>query len=370
LNRSFSPLWAAFALALASAAHADIVDFAPDGALVAAPLGPAATPALALAPVTGGASRFVPGGEKPSWVNWSPDGASILFGTVRDGKPVAKLYDVKSSRTSTLGGGLTAPTAWREDGKRFAAVQRVDGGPLQLVQYSLADNGIPLRVELPVAPSPLNDMVWLPGTDDIAYLGLDGNVHTIEAGEAHKITTSNDIIGLGLMKGGKELVWARKGPNLRYILLSLYAWDLNKRSVRKLPFPDRVSLLNPNPRTAPQSVDAVAFSPGGTHFALRVTMPPAVSATAPGKPAPKPGSSRSAIYIVHIDGTRVRYAGGTGESRTAGGRPSPIPGERVEGAWSSDGSLFALWRLGHEAAVTLTRADGGFVRNLTAKAAP
>ncbi len=70
------------------------------------------------------------------------------------------------------------------------------------------------------------------------------------------------------------MLWARRSKDVRYILMSLYAFDLEKRSVRRLPFPERVSLINPTPRNAPVRQETVVYGTAGNIFAIVAAFTP------------------------------------------------------------------------------------------------
>jgi hypothetical protein len=232
-----------------------------------------------------------------------------------------KLYNPATRKTRGVGGNLRPPFAWREDGNRFACVHDRIDGKAEIVWYNLTENGVSFRVDLPYTVDASAPMVWLPTTDDLAFVASDHNVYTAESGEFKKVTTSSDVLGLSLYASGKKLVWARRGPNLRYILMSVYAYDLTSRGVARLGFPDRVPALNPDPRTAPQSVDQVLFSPDGSRLLLFVTL-------ASGK------GPRKAVYTVSMDG---RHAKSIFQAP-----PGSTSADGLSAAWSHDSQTIAL----------------------------
>ncbi|MCC6730638.1 MAG: PD40 domain-containing protein [Chthonomonadales bacterium] len=349
------------------------VDFSPDGTKLALTWGVGEGRAtLGTIDLKGGEFRALAGGEDGVFPLWSPDGRYLLFQTRQDGRERLRLHDVGAGSTRTIGPDLQPPYAWREDGRRFAGVHRLEDGTLEVVWYNLPEAGVTLRAPVPFkGPAELR-MVWLPGTDDLAVVGdTDGrrDIYLVEAGQAHQLTTSGDVVGLALSRDGKRLVWARKSRNPRYILLSLYAFDLASRSVTKLPFPDRVRAVNPDPRHAPESVEYVAFSPDGARLAALVTLPaaPAPGPGKPGGPAPATGAAagkpRAAIYTITMDGrgaALVYRAQGTGG-----------PGSPVLPAWSRDGSLLGFVAVdGGQARAVVCRADGSGRRVLLSGEAP
>lgn len=334
-------VFAVVLLAIGFPASAGVLDFSPDSKQIVYtwPTG------LAIGNLEGTAIQPVPGGEGATVVRWSPNGRSIIFA----GPSEVKLFTAATGKTRSVGGNLGGPLAWREDGGRFACVHRSPTGNTQLLFYSVSENGVLLRVPLPVAVDAYAPMVWLPGSDDVAFLAADGNVYTVEAGEVHRITTSNDVIGLGLIDSGRRLVWARRSPNLHYILTSIYAYDLSARNVVRLPFPDRVAPLNPDPRHAPIAVNRVEFAPDGSRLAIIVTTDQAF-----GKRGPQ-GVIVKAVYTVLMNGQNARLADSSLE-------PS---GNSTSARFSPDSKLLAILdRTSEKLALTISAADGSTPRVL------
>ncbi len=115
------------------------------------------------------------------------------------------------------------------------------------------------------------NLVPIPRTDGVLSL-IAGSLVLAEFGIAESITTTGDVVGFALDKDGNRVVFARRSNNAQYILLSLYEYDLQLRSVKKLPFPNRVPNVNPVPRQGPKEVVMVKFSVDLQHmlvFTLR-----------------------------------------------------------------------------------------------------
>jgi hypothetical protein len=180
------------------------------------------------------------------------------------------------------------------------------------------------------------DVVWLPETDDVAFVGRDGaqaDVYIVESGDVTRVTRTGDIIGFALSMDRKELVWGRRGPNPKYILVTLYALNLESRGSRRLPLPDRIPALNPSPRQAPTGLGRAYPAAGLDALALIVAM------------APAPASS-SACWLGKLDGTGAivrKWAG--------------VPGGLAV-VWSPDGRRVALF----DGTVTLIGLDGSQVK--------
>lgn len=340
-----------------------VLDFSPDGKQLVYPW----LTGLAISTVDGQATHPVEGGAMSITAKWSPNGRYVLFVTEADGKSEVKLYDTATRKTKPIGGNLTGPVAWREDSGWLACVHELDDGKYELWQYSVAEGGMSAHYPVPFRPD--GPMVWLPGTNDVAVLASSGDIYTVEAGEAHRVTTSRDVIGMALAPGGKKLVWARKGPNLRYILLSLWAWDLKARNVVRLPFSERVPGLNPDPRHAPESVDWVEFAPDGRHLALLASFDqPATKAS--------PAGGYMALFVVTMDGRQSRLVQKGGRITVVHRTPSMLSVPHGRGAvnlradvlgaaWSHDGKqLGVLYSHGDAAKLFVTDADGSNPRRI------
>ncbi len=246
------------------------IDFSPNGKQIAFP----SKTSINVIFTEGGAVRPLEGGLGGKWAHWSPDGKTILFAVEVSGRPTLKAYNTDRRISSAIGADISRPTAWREDGKRFAAVHIKADSKAEIIQYSLLDSGVSLKTDVEIMPVGSN-MIWLPASDDVAYLGADGNVYTVESNEVHKITTSNDVIGLSLSGDSKNLVWSRRGPNRKYILLSVYSLDLKTRSAIRLPFAERYNTINPNTQKFPNTIESAQLSPDGVHAVAMVTVPDA-----------------------------------------------------------------------------------------------
>jgi hypothetical protein len=312
-QHAVAALVAAGLVVSSSYALTELVDFSPDGRQLAYEW----SDGIAITTL-GGATESVTGSEHGNYVRWSPTGRQLALFTRGAAQSELKLYNPATKKTRSVGGNLRPPFAWREDGSRFACIHDRPGGKAEVVWYNLAENGVSFRVDLPYSVDTSAPMVWLPTTDDLAFVAADHNVYTAESGEFKKITTSGDVLGLNLYAGGKKLVWARRSPNLRYILLSVYAYDLTARNVARLDFPNRVAALNPDPRTAPESIDRVAIAPDGAHLLLYAVMG---------------GSTRAIVlHTVSMDGRAARQL-----QRAPDG-----PGEPITAAWSRDGHSIAV----------------------------
>ena len=318
-----------------AAASGSRLDLSPDGRQLAYVW----QGSLAISPVEGPTAEVIPQSTGAEYVQWSPTGRHLATVTKAGGRTELKLYSAAEKKTRGIGGNLRAPFAWREDGNRFACVHDLPDGGSEIVWYNLAENGVSFRAALPMAVTAGAPMVWLPSTDDLAFVATDHNVYTVEAGEFKKVTTSGDVLGMNLYAGGKKLIWARRGPNLHYILMSVYAFDLTSRMVERLGFPERVAALNPNPRSAPDSIDRVELSPDGVRLLIYANL------------SSSKAKSR-ALYTVSMDGRSARQIQ----------RSTAPASETIDAAWSRDGKTICVQFVsaaGHKLFTTAADGTGG-----------
>jgi len=300
------------------------LDFSPDGKSVAI-----TTPrGVVIIPVEGGPGELIPESKENMMPLWSPDSKRVLFTGQAGEKTNAFLYETSTRRSRKIGTDWTAPYAWREDGKRFAAVQKHDKNSAEIVWYDLAEGGVAQAV--PVKPDP-TFMIWLPDTDDLAFMGVESeltDVYLVEGGELKRITRTGDVIGFALSASRKELLWARRGKNLKHQLLSIYRYDLAKRSVVRMEFPMRIPLSNPDSRRAPTSIGFATFSPDSKRLAV-VT---GHSQTVRGRKR-----DSAACYAMRIDGSEARLV-----RKTIGTEGSA---EILYPVWSRDGARLGVYGL-------------------------
>jgi hypothetical protein len=65
--------------------------------------------------------------------------------------------------------------------------------------------------------------------------GERGDIFRFDGGNLLRLTTTGDVIGMGLREGGSEMIWARQISDSGQI--RLFVMGLTQRSVRALPFP-------------------------------------------------------------------------------------------------------------------------------------
>lgn len=260
--------------------------------------------------------RLIPNSEEGWSPSWSPNGRYILF--AKDSYRL-HLYDLLHHTTTALEGEL--PIAWRPDGCQFVAVRRQEQGR-ELVWYHLPSLQEFWSLPLPERCTPYS-LLWLPQTDGVAMLaGPEGDpdLYLIEAAELKRITTTNDVIGMGLSPDGKKLVWARWMARER--LISLYALDLRNHSVQRLPFPERL-LQGWIPRDRSVAGVTVSFSPKGTHLLILV------------QHNQRSNPLSLTLYCARIDGTQLQRV------RNWNAKETQLAGLK----WSPDGKRFAWLEL-------------------------
>lgn len=271
------------------------LDFSPDGRRLAVTW----KDGLALVNTDGSGYELVPNGKNGTFPCWSPDGGSILFLAAQENDSDLLLYDVRSKQTRRIGSDYELPVAWRDDSRGFAAFHKRDESASEIVWFDLSRNEVTSRLSLPEGLSGSIQMFWLKGGNDLVFLGGQddkGDVYAVESGGIRRITTSGDVIGVGISRDRKRLIWARKGSNPQFGLLSLYEYDLRRQSSIRLPFPERLALVNPDQSHAPESVDYVTFSPDGRRLVLLVTY----ATTPAGAQEPL---KRASCYSMKLDGS-------------------------------------------------------------------
>jgi Tol biopolymer transport system component len=334
----------------AGAMPSRLAAFSPDGtrALVVWPSAGAGGFDLGVVDIAGGTvTRLGRSVSQELQAMWSPDGNWIVYPATEGDRSVSWIYEVRTGTSRPLSRNFGPPYAWREDSRRLAGVAQDERTGLSVVFFSVSERGETLRVPVPV--SEVRSLCWLPDTDDVAFMGLaDGrrDVYAIESGQMRRLSTSGDVIALQLTAGTNELVWARPSKNTRYILLSLYALNLTSRSVRRLPFPDRIAAINPAPAQSPDAVADVAIAPTGDRIAVVVSDTPTRSSGI------RETVRRDRLFSVRTDGTDAKLI------RTLF-MPEGASGSRLAPCWSSDGKLLGVvhYEAG-SAAFAVFSADG------------
>ena len=245
--------------------------FSPDGRTIAFPWIEGKSAYVAVVGTDGGGFKFIPGTQDAEPLAWSPAGDRLLVRKQVKGQGNGDLVLVNliSDRSRKLASRTVRAAIWTDSPNRIIFGQEREGGGEDLVWFDIATGRESQRVSLDNEEiedgHPLH---WLRTYDGVAYLGRDKNAYVVWRGEVLKITSTGDVVGLAADRSGKKLMWARKSKNPRYILVSLYQYDLSDRTVKKLDFPNRVANINPEPRSGPTDVAYVRFSPRLDEFVL------------------------------------------------------------------------------------------------------
>lgn len=323
-------------LLLGGCAATGTIGLSPDGKRYAAiwPAGEATV--LAIGSTRAKDLRMVSDAKVSGRPVWSPDGAWIAVPT-EDG---LRLWDVKAARFRRhLGETTRGPVAWRPEGDQLAYFE-VREESLRLCILNLDDREEASTTDLGKG-EPL-EIAWASRTNGVAVL-KERDIWLVERGEAERVTKTSDVVGMGVSATGRTIYWAREGKNMGYILMSLYGFDLQSRSVRKLAFPDRLEAMNPRPRVGPKALRAV-FSPGAQRILLI------------GEGLGDAGADCQAMV--------VRWDGAQPKSLARG----PM---FFDGAWSADGSTLALTAFSRTAGrISMFDADGSNGREVASESAP
>jgi dipeptidyl aminopeptidase/acylaminoacyl peptidase len=198
------------------------MDFSPDGKKLAISTGAG----VVTVNTDGTNMRLIPGGKDGTDPSWSPDGRYILFTRSSDKGNELYLHDVKARKSLRVGVGLQAPFAWRDDSRRFVALGTGPGDYALAVWCDAPSGKIVQKVTLPVGhvfSGFDHRMIWLPGTDDIAFMALEQpNLFLVESGKVKQVTTTGDITGIGKLSDGSALLWARSEPPRNTKRITIY----------------------------------------------------------------------------------------------------------------------------------------------------
>jgi len=140
-----------------------------------------------------------------------------------------------------LPGHLSAPYTFSNDGRQLVAW---DEKKACLVWLDVPSGERLLEVPCPVTPMTGVRLHWLPDRHGVAFIGQRGkegvDVYTVEAGKVYRISTTGDVVGLGVSPDGRRLLWARQTGHDANAVVTAFAYDLDARRVQKLLLQVRV----------------------------------------------------------------------------------------------------------------------------------
>lgn len=325
-------------------------EFSPAGDRLVFPWGPKATLHEVRADGTG--LRSLPGTEGSSGPRWSPRGDTIAF--EQEGDLV--LYDVNHERVEHRLSGGVSPVAWAPDGSRFGVFRHVDDR-FVATWYQLPDLRSSTDVALPVQRVSAGQAPrWLESRDGMAFLASEAdafNVYTVEGDSVYRITNTGDVLGFGLASDGKHLLWARSNPQAKEGGVTLWSYDLQRRSVRRLPFAARFTEAKGRPSRGGPVVAEVQFAPRGDLLALLLEQP----------------RSAVEVWTCRLDGSQARRIERVPVIRSQSKRGG-LAYDRLSPCWSPDGSRLAVVRSGARPGIRIYDAEGAHPVSLTLPAAP
>jgi len=248
------------------------LSFSPDGAEVVAPWPIAAGKVLLVtAAVDGSRRRVMPGTDGAESPAWSTNGKYILFSAPsQDHSTSLKILTLQDHTTADLEPDVTGPLLWRTDNLRVAGVRHV-GSAAHVYLYDRQGRGTMMDVPLPNAQvvQTNDEGAWIPNTDSVGVIA-SGNVYLEQVGQIKQITTTGDVVGLGISPDGKGLIWARAEKSFPSPRLSLFTFDASTASIARAPFDD-ADLRKQFSDRAGVVFRAVCFSKDAARMALVVT---------------------------------------------------------------------------------------------------
>jgi hypothetical protein len=242
------------------------------------------------------------------------------------------LYDVARGEAAHRIAGGVAPVAWAPDGERLGVFRQLDG---QLVAswYQLPGLSPGAVVPLPLQRvSAAQSPQWLESRDGMAFVAADAdvyNVYTVEGEDLYRITNTGDVLGFGLSADREHLIWARGNTQVKEGGMTLWSYDLQRRSVRRLPF--HAAFFRTGERVQRESpvVAEVQFAAGGSELALVLERP----------------RTAVEVWTCRLDGSQARLVEQApviqGKSKREG-----LAYDSLSPCWSPDGKRLAVIRGG------------------------
>ena len=378
-------------------------DFAPDGKSVVVSW-PVSSDDMDLfrAPVDGGPVERLKGAERALAPKWSPDGRWIVFATPvtspgvgasnqgastpklavpgalpADGRkrdapgkqgPIERiqtdLYDVQTQGVHSLLFDMGPPFAWEDDSRRLAGI-RLTGDRVSICLYDIADAAAFMDVPIPSNPGGLDNsaMAWIPSTDAVAVI-LSGDVYLSDANQLHRLTTTGDVIGMGVGSAQQSLVWLRS-KSVAKSTVTVDCYHLRDASV------ERVSIIPPPSIPPPAKWSA---APVGAHAEHAVVSPDGsravvvVDADVPIMGSHAHPDDYKFVFITDLKQPSLRllarysdtqdkaHSQGAGSGRNGGA--NSISTLEVIPSWSPDGKKLALVVSNPDPAVRVYNVDG------------
>jgi hypothetical protein len=246
------------------------LDFSPDGKRLVflwANSGPNAKITIAASNADGSSLRLLPSSSEAMFGRWAPDSNRISYATDKG----LRVYDFTTGDSRLVFSGSVGESAWLSDTEvAFHCSEKSGSEQIDKIAWlDLKTGSIRQSAELSGTRVLVRDIVPISRTDGVLFW-CDQDLYLAEFGESKKITTSADVVGFAVDPASNKAVFARKSKNAKYILLSLYEYDLRLRSVTKLPFPFIVKGVNSTPRKGPLDVSYVKFSADFEHILVFV----------------------------------------------------------------------------------------------------
>ncbi|MGQ9881121.1 MAG: TolB family protein [Armatimonadota bacterium] len=313
------------------------VDFSPDGTQIAFQDLSRKDGIIAVMNTDGSGYRAIAPTKALTYPIWSPDGRYILF---YDGQSLC-VYDTNRRQLRRLRDTEPVGYIWSADGRQIVYLT---SKPAQAIWLDAHSGEVLLRVDLPVDPVPLAlgaNLASIPQTWNIAFIGSEGNLYTVEAGVVYQITHTGDVGSLWVSPDGTRLRWTRMSAQTKPYLV-VHEYDLSSRTVtdtvyrfdlRRIPHPAGYELLPANG----------VFSPDGRTLLIQ-----AIFARGNGKLQ----QSYSALYLAKIgqDTARLLLASEVNRGQT------PV---LITPRWSRDSSQVAAQILSKKRiSLWVGRADG------------
>lgn len=265
----FAAALAAITLLSGCGAH---VDFSPDGKQLVISGG---SGGLLLMNTDGSGRKLLPNTENAAYAIWSPDGRYILYEVpnwVNRTRSRVFLYDLQTASARPLRGYLRAPYTFSHDGRQVVAW---DERKECLVWVDVPSGERLLEVPCPVTPQEPR-LYWLPDRQGVVFTAQeeDGriDVYTVEAGKVYRLSTTGDVVGVGVSPDGKQVLWARQAGLDASAVVTTFAYDLDARTVQKLPLQvDVRDLIRRKPPKGFQTSVRVTFSPDAQSALVVIT---------------------------------------------------------------------------------------------------